>query len=71
MVGDNTQRASRINSITDRYTRNIANQRPYRQEAERAARLFDNNRANAAAIVTRNAMNRQYTRNQYMSNSNG
>ena len=76
MVGDNTMRASRINSILNRYAKNIAKQKHYKQESQRSERLFKLGDVNASALYSaraalNNAMKRQYTRNQYMNGVTG
>lgn len=64
-------RASRINTIFNRYANNMANQKPYIDDALRAERLNNIGRPSAARAVIRNMTNRQYTRNQYMNGVTG
>lgn len=64
-------RASRINTIFNRYANNMANQKPYLEDALRAERLANIGKDSAVRAVVKNMNNHQYTRNQYMGLSNG
>lgn len=74
MVGDNTARASRINSIVDRYYANISDTQPFKEAQERAGRLMQSRRASDWGVAGRimgNAYNQQVPRRVYMGLNGG
>jgi hypothetical protein len=74
MVGDNTARASRINSIVDRYYKNIASTQSFKDAQERVERLMKSKRESDWATAGRiigNAYSNQVSRRVYMGLNGG
>ena len=67
-------RASRINSIVDRYYKNISNTQPFKDAQGSAERLMQSKRASdwaTAGKIMGNAFNLQVSRRDYMGLNGG